>query len=133
MNTRRHIASEKKRTGQCNCAQSVLCTYCDITGLDEKTSLSIASGFAAGMGSMEGTCGAIVGAGMVLGMVHGGRAVADMRQLLAKFQQRNGAIQCRQLKGRDTGIVLRECHQCVADAWEFLEEIIAENDNYKNI
>lgn len=41
-----------------------------------------------------------------------------------KFKQRNGATQCKLLKGLGTGKVLRECPLCVADASEFLEEIL---------
>ena len=37
-----------------------------------------------------------------------------------KFEQRNGATQCKLLKGVGTGKVLRECSACVADAAEFL-------------
>ena len=49
-----------------------------------------------------------------------------MRQIMAKFQQRNGATQCKLLKGVGTHIVLRECPDCVADAAEFLEEQISD-------
>ena len=55
----------KKQSG-CNCAQAVLCTYADIVGIDEETAMRLAAPFGAGMGNMEGTCGAIVGAGLVL-------------------------------------------------------------------
>lgn len=37
---------------------------------------------------------------------------------------RNGAIQCKLLKGIGTGKPLRDCPGCVADASEFLEEFI---------
>ena len=50
----------------------------------------------------------------------------DMRQMMTKFQQRNGATQCKLLKGVGTGKVLRECPLCVADASEFLEELLEE-------
>ena len=49
-----------------------------------------------------------------------------MRQMMTKFQQRNGATQCKLLKGVGTGKVLRECPLCVADASEFLEELLEE-------
>ena len=80
--------------------------------------------FAAGMGNMEGTCGALVGAGMVYGLATKDKAksMRGMRQMMEKFKQRNGATQCRMLKGVGTGNVLRECPLCVADAAEFLEE-----------
>ena len=30
METRKHLAAEKKRQNTHNCAQSVVCTYCDL-------------------------------------------------------------------------------------------------------
>ena len=48
------------------------------------------------------------------------------RSLMNKFQQRNGATQCKLLKGVDTGVVIRSCDDCVADAAEFLEEVLKE-------
>ena len=95
METRKEIAAEKKRCGSHNCTQAVVCTYYDYTGIDEDTLKNVGNAFAAGMGNMEGTCGALVGAGVVLGLA---------------------------TKGVGTGKVLRECPLCVADAAEFLEE-----------
>jgi len=124
METRKHIAAAKKRCGTHNCTQAIVHTYADLMGVDEETCMNMGCAFAAGMGNMEGTCGAIVGAGMVLGMVHKDKAKAmkQMRQVMNKFQERNGATQCKLLKGIGTKVVLRECPDCVADAAEFLEE-----------
>ena len=126
METKKFEAAEKKRSGQCNCAQSVICSYCDRMDIDEQTALNIGNSFAAGMGNMEGTCGALVGAGVVLGLVNKDRAksVREMREIISKFQERNGATQCKVLKGIESGNVLRECPDCVADACEFLEDAI---------
>ena len=123
METRKQRAVEKKHCGL-NCAQAVLCTYADLAGIDEETAIRLAAPFGAGMGNMEGTCGAITGAGLVLGLVSQGPATKQMRQIMNKFQERNGATQCKLLKGVGTGKVLRECSDCVADAAEFLEEEI---------
>ena len=124
METRKHIASEKKRCGSHNCAQALLHTYADLAGVDEATAMNMAGAFGTGMGCMEGTCGALVGAGMVLGMVNKDKvkSMKQMRDMMTKFQQRNGATQCKLLKGVGTKVVLRECHDCVADAAEFLEQ-----------
>jgi hypothetical protein len=48
----------------------------------------------------------------------------QMREMMTKFQERNGATRCKLLKGVGTKVVLRECPDCVADAAEFLEEYI---------
>lgn len=128
METRKHLAAEKKRCNSHNCAQAVTCTYADLIGLPEQTALDIAGAYGTGMGNMEGTCGALVGAGMILGLATGDRNLSRsrMKTIMTKFQQRNGATQCRLLKGIGTGKVLRDCPDCVADACEFLEEFLPE-------
>ena len=40
METRKHIAAEKKRCGSHNCAQAILHTYADIAGIDEETAMN---------------------------------------------------------------------------------------------
>ena len=126
MNSRKEIAAEMKRCGSHNCAQAVMCTYCDYTGLDAETIKNVGNSFAAGMGNMEGTCGAIVGAGVVLGLATKDKAksVKGMKYIMEEFQKRNGSTQCKCLKGMGTGKVLRECPLCVADASEFLEDVL---------
>ena len=52
------------------------------------------------------------------------KSMKQMRQVMNKFQERNGSTQCKQLKGVGTKVVLRNCPDCVADAAEFLEELI---------
>ena len=140
METRKHIAAERKRCGSHNCAQAILCTYADKVGIDEETARNIArsnlfallakNSFGAGMGNMEGTCGALVGAGITLGMFTKDRAksMKGMKQMMTQFQQRNGATQCKLLEGVGTKVVLRECPDCVADAAEFLEEQLEKED-----
>ena len=124
METRIHIAAEKLENGTHNCAQAVICTYADLIGIDEETGRNLGNAFGSGMGNMEGTCGALVGAGIVLGMATKDKANArkGMRQIMTQFQQRNCATQCKMLKGVGTGVVLRQCTGCVSDAAEFLEE-----------
>lgn len=124
METRKYKAAEMLENGTHNCAQAIICTYADMVGIDEETGRNLGNAFGSGMGNMEGTCGALVGAGIVLGMATKEKAKARkaMRQIMTQFQQRNGATQCKILKGVGTGIVLRQCAGCVADAAEFLEE-----------
>ena len=129
MSTRKHIAAEKKQHGSHNCAQAIIHTYADVAGLDENTAMNLGNAFTAGMGNMEGTCGALVGAGIVLGCINKDKvkSMKQMRMVMNKFQERNGATQCKLLKGIGTKKVLRECPDCVADAAEFLEEQIPES------
>lgn len=124
INSRKEIAAEKKRCNSHNCAQAVLHTYADVAGITEDDALNIAGAFGGGMGNMEGTCGALVGAGLVLGLVNKDKVKSkkQMRQIMTRFQERNGATQCKLLKGVGTKVVLRACPDCVADAAEFLED-----------
>ena len=80
------------------------------------------------MGTLEGTCGAISGAGIVLGMMNRNKiqTTKDIRKIMQKFKEQNSTVICKNLKGIGTGKVLRECNDCVRDAAIFLEEIIEE-------
>lgn len=129
MESRKELAASRKACGSHNCTQAVCCTYHDFTGLDEDTLKQAGNCFAAGMGNMEGTCGAIVGAGIVYGLaIHDkAKAIKGMRQIMEKFKQRNGSTQCKVLKGVDIGQVLRACPLCVSDASEFLEELLEQD------
>lgn len=120
MNKQERISTavELKRSGRCNCAQSVACAFADVTSLDEGTMAAVTSAFGTGMGNMEGTCGAIVGAGVILGLIKHDRVAsrAALKRIMERFEAQNGAVQCRLLKGIDNGNVLRPCNDCVADA-----------------
>ena len=55
-----------------------------------------------------------------------GAASDKAAELLREFEARNGAVFCRELKGRDTGVVLRSCRGCVEDAAELAEKLFEE-------
>jgi hypothetical protein len=87
----------------------------------------IGTAVGAGLGAIiGGEKGALVGAGMIVGLATKDRiqSRARMKEMMEKFQARNGATQCRLLKGIGTGKPLRDCPDCVADASEFLEEYL---------
>lgn len=123
MENRTKEAVKRKQSGY-NCAQAVACTYCDCAGVDEDTMKNITQAFCVGMGTLEGSCGAIIGAGIVLGMANKNQSktVKDIRAVMTAFQERNSSVTCKALKGIETGVVLRECEDCVRDAAEFLEK-----------
>ena len=88
------------------------------------------------MGCMEGTCGAITGAVAVIGAI---KSCGDIEkpvskaatyklsgELVKRFQEKNQATKCKDLKGIETGKVLRSCPGCIEDATAILEEILAE-------
>ena len=46
------------------------------------------------------------------------------RQITKAFRDQNGSVICKELKGVDTGKVLRSCDDCIADAVRLVEEIV---------
>ncbi|CDE42393.1 redox-active protein [Clostridium sp. CAG:411] len=124
MESRVKEAERRKACGY-NCAQAVACTYCDLVGIEEETAKNLTQGFAVGMGgSMEATCGALIGAVNVLGLINKNpqKTMKSARKMIDAFKQQNGTVVCRELKGIDDGIVKRECIDCVKDAATLLEK-----------
>ncbi|KIR03921.1 hypothetical protein P261_02736 [Lachnospiraceae bacterium TWA4] len=114
-----------------NCAQSVACAFAEYVDVDQDTILAATQALGAGIGAtMEGTCGAITGATVILGLMgkEGTRAenMKKAGELVKKFKEQNGSVTCRELKGKDTGKVLRSCPDCIMDAAGMLEEILKE-------
>lgn len=124
---RAETAAQCKLSGQCNCCQAVAKVFADTVNVSDEDLQKLASGFAVGMGCMEATCGALVGANMILGLRTGGNGtVKQSRELLAKFRQKCGAVTCKDLKGAGTGKVLCECDDCVRNAVRSLGEVLGE-------
>lgn len=125
-------AIENHKNGY-NCAQAVACAFCDRLGKDEKEVFEIMEAFGFGMGTM-GTCGAVSGMAAVVGMVESDGALdapktkkasyKAVKALTEKFAEKNSSIICRELKGVDSGEVLRSCSGCIEDAAELVEEYL---------
>jgi C_GCAxxG_C_C family probable redox protein len=91
----------------CSCSQSVLLAFSDVTGLDENTSLKIASSFGGGMGRLREVCGALTGAFMVMGLIYGYTNLLDqeakkahyerIQEIGLKFKANYGTFLCRDL------------------------------------
>lgn len=110
-------AVEMKMSGKYNCAQSVTAALADRTALSEKELVQISAGFCAGMGNMEATCGALIGAGMIAGLeTKGNGTLSKTRQIQEEFVRRCGAIKCRDLKTITDGKPLCPCEECVRNA-----------------
>ena len=116
MESRVEKAAERKMCGY-NCAQAVACTYCDLAGIDEGIG-----------GSMEATCGAVIGAVNVLGLINKNpqKTMQGSRRIIQSFKEQNGTVICKELKGINDGIVKRECIDCVRDAAALLEAELPE-------
>ncbi|WP_026664972.1 C-GCAxxG-C-C family protein [Butyrivibrio sp. FC2001] len=110
-------AVELKTSGRYNCAQSVTVALADETGLSEEQLRQISAGFCAGMGNMEATCGALIGAGMIAGLkTEGQGTLGKTKQIQEEFAKRCGAIKCRDLKAVTDGKPLCPCEECVRNA-----------------
>ncbi len=121
---KKEAAVELKHNGF-NCAQAVLCAYEDELGVPQEILKKIGAGFGVGMGCMEATCGALCAAQMVIGLKkYDDRPILrDAATALRLFNEKCGATLCKDLKGKDTGIVLCECDDCVRRAVEVVTEM----------
>lgn len=109
-----------------NCAQAVACAFCEKLGRDEKQVFEMMEAFGLGMGNMNATCGAVSAMAAVVGMdlsdgnLDNPKTKKDcyraVRKLTEAFAEKNGSLVCRELKGIDTGTVLRSCNGCIEDA-----------------
>lgn len=96
-----------------NCAQAVLLTFRDQTGLSDPAAARLASPFGAGMGQLREVCGAFSGALMALGACTGPsepgdrdakrRVYGEVQKLAEKFRSLHGSIICGELLGMRPG------------------------------
>ncbi len=121
--TKEELAVEYKK--RCNCCQAVLLAFKDEAGLTEQEAMKLGSTFGGGMGGMEGTCGALVGAEMVLALTgYEGKPMGPKaKQLYSKFVEVTGSGICKEIKGIKTGKMLAACDKCVENAARILQEI----------
>ena len=133
MTARVDKALENHRKGY-NCAQTVACAFSDVFGKSEKEIFEIMEAFGFGMGCM-GTCGAVSGMAAVAGMKESDGCLESpgtkkasykaIKGMIKKFEEKNKSVICREIKGVDTGVVLRSCDGCISDAAEILEEYLS--------
>jgi C_GCAxxG_C_C family probable redox protein len=128
-----------------NCAQAVLTTFCEELGLDTSLAMKVAWAFGGGMSQSGGTCGAVTGAYMALGLglERSGDYMKDRVKMHAaqdefrkRFMQLHGSLSCTELTGYDLSIpgegekahdkhVFSEvCPRLVRDAASIVEDIL---------
>jgi C_GCAxxG_C_C family probable redox protein len=129
-----------------NCSQSIIAQYAEHYQLDLATACKLATGFGGGMGRMGGTCGALTGAYLVLGLEYGSQDSSQkdkkdqtyekIQDFTRRFEHKNGACQCRDLLGcdisttegfqqaKDQGLTKSKCPGFVKDAVDILEEML---------
>ena len=102
----------------CNCCQAVIMAYKDELGLSEQEIKKMGAAFGGGMATMDATCGALVGAGIALGILKYEDAPirGNAKALISNFKETSKATSCRDLKGIDTGVMLTSCEDCMKNA-----------------
>ncbi len=130
-----------------NCAQSVLAACGEPLGLPRETALRVAGPFGAGIGRMGGTCGAVSGAFMAIGLKYArtspdqdaakDKGYALAREFVARFTARHKSTVCRELLGcdlstpagmqraKDQKLFTTLCPNLVRDAVEIVDELLA--------
>ena len=83
LDERMGYAAQRKK--EMNCCQAVLVAFADKLGKSEDDLLRLGSGFGSGMATMEGTCGALVGAIMVSSLLSpDGEARNNSRAIMSR-------------------------------------------------
>ncbi len=148
MSSRIDVAAERFAKGF-NCAQAVFSAYAPSFGVEDENALRISTGFGAGMGRLQETCGAVTGAIMVIGCRHGmvdpgdsaakETAYAEVQDFARRFRALHRTTSCKELLGcdlttpegqkefKDKGLAARVCASCVRDACTILEETVLNN------
>lgn len=129
-----------------NCSQSVLTAFTEDLNFDNNLALSLSCGFGAGMGRLQGTCGAVTGAFMAIGAYNcqkftdnkdrKEKTYAMVQEFNDRFVSLNGTTECRKLiscdltteEGRkyahDQQLFEKVCEKCIADSVDILEDLI---------
>jgi len=128
-----------------NCSQAVFGSHCEDLGLPVETARKIACAFGGGMGLSGGTCGAVTGALMLIGLKYGKYLETDneakdktyklRNRFMELFTKEMGSVDCTKLlkydlskpdeyqKAREAGLFKTLCPQFVKKAVELFEEI----------
>lgn len=124
-----------------NCSQAIFSTYSEDFGVPSGQAVKIASAFGGGM-HIDGTCGAVTGAFMVLGLKFAkgkDKPYDKTLKFVETFCRKNKSTDCQALIGCDIrteegmnkateeGLFYKICSQLVRDAAEILEEMLADD------
>lgn len=131
-----------------NCAQAVAVAFCDVTGVDEKTTARMVSSFGGGMGRMREVCGAVSGMLFTLSYLYGYDTPGDdvskkelytnVQALAGEFRERVGSIICREIlrnppsdpcptPRNESFYAKRPCARMVHTAAELMDRFIREH------
>lgn len=99
-----------------NCAQAVAGAFAEEMGMDERTALTLSSGFGGGMGGTRNVCGAVSGMCMVASQVLGSYDADDLeakkylyatiQRMCAAFSEKHETLICAALLERN-GVIAK--------------------------
>lgn len=129
-----------------NCAQAVFTAYCEEYGIDKEAGLKLTCPFGYGISRTDNTCGAVIGAIMVIGLKYGNCSPDDdeakektdklTQEFIGKFKEIYGSVKCTDLimcnisteKGyifaKEHGFFETICPCYIEDAVKILEDIL---------
>ena len=132
--SRVEIAVEKFKNGY-NCSQAVVCTYCDLLGVDEATAFALAEWFGSGIARTNETCGSVCGMIMLAGLFNSDKNLQNPKtkiqtlklgnELMEKFREMNTTVKCKELKNLgNEAPPIRSCSGCVKDSAIIVEKYL---------
>ncbi|MFQ3547407.1 MAG: C-GCAxxG-C-C family protein [Termitinemataceae bacterium] len=129
-----------------NCSQAVFSTYCSQLGMEEVPALKLSCAFGGGMGRLAGTCGAVTGAYMLIGLQHGKYLQEDevskeltyglVQEFTKRFEALYGTTSCKDLlncdistpegekQAKEQGLWKNLCPKFIKDACIIIENML---------
>lgn len=128
--------------GDYNCAQSIITTFADITGLSVSDGRKIAAGLGGGIGKTQRICGALTGAVMVISSKYydennpsGSKKMIyeKVSEFLNEFKKINNSTKCIELigvdfstdegnkKAHEENLFVLKCEKYISDVCDLLE------------
>jgi C_GCAxxG_C_C family probable redox protein len=145
MKLRNEKAISSYRSGL-NCAQTVITAYSDDLNFDKNLALNMSSGFGAGMGRLQETCGAVTGAYMILGIFNGNKyddnkvkkevTYSMIQKFNDNFKQIHGSSDCKSLLNcdlrteegnryaKENNLFETVCEKCISDSISIIGSLI---------
>ncbi len=132
MTTATQLASDHFASGL-YCAESVLLALAQVHGMETEVLPRIATGFCGGMARTCGTCGALTGGIMGLGLVLGRNAPGEpyeacfqaTQRLVRAFEAEFGSRNCAMLLGCDLGTPEGQTHFYENNLKDFCHKVTA--------
>ncbi|MDF9409645.1 C-GCAxxG-C-C family protein [Pelotomaculum isophthalicicum JI] len=128
------------------CSQAVLAAFAPQLGMEEETAIKVAGAFGGGVANTGGTCGAVNGAYMVIGLKYADTDAKNyqatkktnnvVREFIKNFETLNGSTICKDLLKCDIGtsdgfkyaieqkLFSSVCPKFVKDSIEILEHLL---------